>query len=82
MEWREVKSMPSNYSAHSPKPPWGLSLAMYPLATSNARERVLLPCLRDFEVGDARTGELTLESLSSFLPLHLLVYFCLHQEKT
>lgn len=80
MEWREVKRRPSNCSAHSPKPPWRLSLGTYPLATSDAceRERVFLLCLRDFPVGDAGTGEVTLESLSSFLPLHLLVRFCLH----
>lgn len=60
----------------------GLSPGMYPLATSDApegeRERVLdlLSCLGGLGVGDAGAGEMALESLSSFLPLHLLVYFC------
>lgn len=83
MEWREVRGRHPNYSAHSPKPPRGLSPGTYPLATPDApegeREGVLdfLPCLRDLGVGDAGAREMILESLSSFLPLHLLVYFCL-----
>lgn len=60
--------------------PRGLSPGVYPLATSDAPEgeRVLdlLSCLGGLGVGDAGAGEMALESLSSFLPLHLLVYFC------
>lgn len=46
--------------------PWACTPQLHQM---HMKERVLLLCLRVFEVGDAGTGELTLESLSSFLPL-------------
>lgn len=63
--------------------PRGLSPGVYPLATSDAPEGerecwIYCPAWGDLGVGDAGAGEMALESLSSFLPLHLLVYFCFH----